>query len=179
LIELTYGDLVREWLRLGRIYANKKSPHMITHQNTDVVLTRPVCKGETGEVLKITCPDNKAITICGRNHYTIDYPPHFFSLGCRSNDDQNLSPDTIFTITKYGGSGVIPLFCKNGDCPILYSELSQTVGERFKRKEERHYFPMGIILYSGETLVFRVSEPDIDIVKTELLMQADIWERGV
>lgn len=178
IVMLKYSDFVKKMLYQKWVFVDKQSPHTITHNDTDLVSTYIVNKGMDKSILKITCPDNKNMTICGRNHCDVNYPPHFFSLRCQSGDGENLAPDTTFDITKYGGSGVVPILGKKGDRPILYRELSQTVGERFKSKEERHYFPMGIILYSNESLVFRVHKPDIDIIKIELFMQADIWEKG-
>lgn len=173
----SYSDFVREMYNGKWVFADNQSPHVITHANNNIISTYPVNKGEIGTVMKITCPDNTNISICGRNHSDIRYPPYYFSLLCRDSSGRNLAPDTKFKITKYGTSGTMDLFCKNGNCSILYGVLSQTVGKRFKRKEERHNFPMGIILYPSETLVFRVYEPDINIAKTTLLMQADIWEK--
>lgn len=172
----TYGDYVKAMTDTGWGFADNESPHIITHSNTDMVSTHSTAMGNSRGILEITCPDDKEITICGRSHADINHPPHFFSLRCRSSSGENLALDTEFTIIKNSIKGAVPLFCQIGDSPVLYSELSQTVGERFKEKGGRHRFPKGIILYPTETLIFRVINPNIDIVKTELSMQADIWE---
>ncbi len=181
---LMYKDFVDEMFKQGWVYVDGVSPHTLTHHDTGIVSTFHVKKGMIGTVLEIKCPMHRNLSVCGLNHSGIDikefvkFPmlystPYFFSIRCKGNDGQELSPYTGIKIIQYDSDN-LPKWSRTE----FYGDLSQSIGERFKRKHERYYFPQGIILYSGEKLGFKVHELDIEVVKTELLMKADIWVKG-
>ncbi|MDD3813287.1 MAG: hypothetical protein PHZ02_01465 [Desulfocapsaceae bacterium] len=171
IIRATY-DFVKEMLRHGWIFADNISPHIITHDSS-IIFRHIVTKQDIGNVLEITCPENKYISICGRNHFVRNYPPHIFSLRCSNKSDRDISPGTEIIIRKrkewiLNGT---ELFYENA------GNLSPIIGERVKLWNEEFPFPAGISISSGEILCFRVVNPNIDINKVELFMQADIWEK--
>lgn len=157
------------------------SPQTITHRDGRVT-TYSLEKGCTGKILDIKCPAAPAkhlLLICGVNHsgikpsdiaraphlYTI---PHQFSILCYDKDNRQLPPETEIIIEKIKPSGdIVPIDI------VLYGDLALKSGERFKRKEERYYFPQGIMLHGGEYLRLTATASDIIIKRTVLFMKCD------
>lgn len=181
IVKLMYNDFVSDMLNGDWVLSEKARPCTLTHQNTGIVSTFPVKKGTVGTALEIKCPKHQVLTVCGLGHSGIDPKdfvknpmlysiPHFFSIRCKNNEGQELSLYTRLKIIKRDQEN-LPVWSRTE----FYGDLSQTIGERFKQKHERYYFPDGIILHGDENLVLQVSEPEIDIEKIELVMKADLF----
>lgn len=157
--------------------------HPITIFDSEIVFPYPVKANSYNTLLEITCPPERIITICGFDDCGIDPDdfynspnfyqiPHFFTLRCMDNNNVDISPTTIISILKASRNEEPEKYYQE-----FYGDLSSIVDGRLKKKEERYYFAETIILQSGEKLIFRVHNPNIDISKIDLLMMSDLFEK--
>ena len=165
-------------------YAEPKTLTHLVHHGFNVE-TYKVEKGNTGRILGIECPERHIITICGVEQSCV-YPgdfakaphlytiPHEFSILCFDADNNELPFDAIIRPKKIEPSvSVVPFE------PVLYGDLSLKIGERFKRKEERYYFPKGIILYGGEWLFLNVVKSGVTVDRVEFFMRCDFFTKVI
>ncbi len=158
--------------------------HSISNFDTEMVVAKSVRMNTSGNVLEITCPPERIITICGSKESDIDLEdfyrspnlhdtPHFFTVQCADNDNVNISPNTILSIWKVTKDGMFEKYCQEfyGDLSPLYEN------GMLKSKEKRHYFPTTIILQSDEMLTVEVHNPQRDVSKTSILAMADIFAK--
>jgi hypothetical protein len=155
-------------------------PMTLTHYSESYVETYKVKKDTGGYILKIRCPPCKnMISICGVDNSGVDpidfaktpylYTiPHEFSVSCYDKDNNELPFDTLLSFVYDRPSDVVwPLDT------VLYRDVSLKIGERYKRKDERYYFPRGRILFGGDLLYLQVIKSSIDIDRVELFMKCD------
>ena len=178
----SYEEFLHEMRRKWSV-----EPKLLTHLNNQGfnIMTYKVEKGYTGRILGIECPPNHIIAICGINYSYVDPKdftknphlytiPHEFSILCYDKDNNELPFDAIIRPEKVVPSvSVVPLE------RILYRDLSLKIGERFKRKEEKYFFPMGIILYGGQWLFLTVIESSMNIDKVEFFMKCDFFTKVI
>ena len=169
----------KEWHYVGDV---QKSLNNLS----SIVSTYYVGKNMYGTFLEVACPSPLyMITICGFNdaginpiefysHSNLYKIPHFFSITCTDNSGKELSPDVPIDVAKAKLNGESKKLRSE-----LYGDLSQHVDGRFRRKEERYYFDESIKLEDHERLSFRVNSPDIDITKTRLSMNADLFVKKI
>ncbi len=181
-----YDDIVGdiEYLGWSRIYSN---PYPITINNIDIVSPKLVSADSSGVILELICPPGRIIAICGVEESNIDTEnfyntpnlysvPHFFTLRCTDSNGIELSPTAIISMSKVARDDI-----KNNWPDIYYQEfygdLSPIIDGKLKKKEERYYFAKTIILQSGEKLIFRVHNTNIDISNIDLLMLSDLFKK--
>jgi len=165
-------------------YAAPTTLTHLTHHGLNV-MTYKVEKGDTGRILAIECPLRHIITICGVEQSYVDprefakaphlyTRPHEFSILCFDTGNNELPFDAIIRPEKVVPSvSVVPLE------PVLYGDLSLKTGGRFKRKEERYYFPQGIMLYGGEWLVLNVVKSGMNVDRVEFFMRCDFFTKVI
>ena len=176
----SYEEYLTEMKKDGWLVNPMAITHRIHHGLN--VGTYKVEKGYNGRILSIECPNRHMPLICGVEHsqinpkdfakaphlYTI---PHEFSILCYDKDNNELPPETIIIPEKVIPSlSIVPLE------PVLYGDLSLKIGERFKQKQERYYFPKGIILYGGEWLFLNVVKSGLNIDRVEFFMRCDFLQ---
>lgn len=180
-----YDDIVETiedngWKRISSVAS------AITTLDKQIVFQKPIRASDYDTILEIICPTERIISICGIDECGIDSDdfsnspnffqiPHFFTLRCMDNNNVDLSPTTIISILKVIRGEEPEKYYEE-----FYGDLSPIVNGngRLKRKEERYYFAETIVLQSGEKLIFRANNPNIDISKIDLLMMSDCFEKS-
>ena len=173
-----YEDIVDSIEYNGWTLVSPVGLYSITHFNKDMVSIKPVKKGNHDTVLEITCPKDELMTICGFCQNDIDRDdnlytrPHFFTLMLMDENDNEISPRTIISISKLNRNDEIEKFYQE-----FYGDLSPLIDGRLKRKHERYYFAETVVLQRGEKLIFQAYNPDKDISKIDLLMMSDLFRK--
>ena len=152
----------------------KKARGMICDKDNAYVQTFTVKSGTAGKVIELRCPESNAIFIFGKNQNVLlleNEPkefdindPYFFSVGCFNKSNRELDPATrtnFKKVSKYGGI--------SRKCRATYGDLSPANAIKYS-------FPVGLYLSGDEVLELEVLNPDIDIERIELSMEADIFE---
>jgi len=120
------------------------------------IQTFSIKSGMAGKIIELRCPESQAISIFGK-YQTV-------SLRCFDNSNRELDPATranFKKVDKYGGI--------SRNCRATYGDLSPA-------KAIKYSFPEGLFLMGEEVLELEVLNPDIDIDRIELSMEADIFE---
>jgi hypothetical protein len=168
----TYDNFVEEMYRDNWNLLDKKSPHIITGKDTDIVFKYTLRSGESGKFLEIINPTGDPKTIIAINGL-IQRPSfnHHISIRCRDDSNYQLQNKTRIYMVLYENTGY-PLT----NVYTFYDEVSLTRGSLFKQKAERFYLKyQGLLLYPGRRLAFYVDEPDIDISIIDLRLECDIF----
>lgn len=134
----------------------KKASGMICDMDTAYVQTFTVKSGTAGKIIELRCPESQAISVFGK-YQTV-------SLRCLNKSNKELDPATrtnFKKVSKYGGI--------SRKCRATYGDLSPA-------KVLKYSFPKGLYLSGNEILELEVLNPDIDIERIELSMEADIFE---
>lgn len=134
----------------------------ICDTDDDYVRTFKVKSQTSGKVFELCCPPLNAISIPGKNQAVLPCP-YVFSLRCFDNQDREPGPATRMNfkkVLKHGGISRAWRACY-GDLLKAYS------------------FPEGLYLSEGEVLELEVLNPDINIDRIELAVEADIFETRV
>lgn len=134
----------------------KKAPGVICDMDTEYVQTFNIKSGMAGKIIELRCPESQAISIFGK-YQTV-------SLRCFDNSNRELDPATranFKKVDKYGGI--------SRNCRATYGDLSPA-------KAIKYSFPEGLYLRGEEFLELEILNPDIDIDRIELSMEADIFE---
>ena len=152
----------------------KKVRGMICDKDDAYIQTFTVKSGTSGKVIELRCPESNAMSIFGKNQTVLlleNEPkefdindPYFFSVGCFDEHNRELDPATRMNfkkVSKYGGMSRI--------CRASYGDL-------LPAKAVSYSFPDGLYLSGGEVIELEVLNPDIDIERIELSMEADIFE---
>ena len=179
-----YRNFVEQIMDKEWHYVGDMQTYSLNSLSSYIVSTYYVEKNMYGTFLEITCPSPLyKITICGfddagidpiefYSHSNLYKIPHFFSITCTDNSGKELSPDVTIDITQTKQNGESKKLCSEP-----YGDLSQHIDGRFRRKEERYFFYASVKLEDHEKLSFRVNYPDIDIMKTQLSMKADLFAK--
>ncbi len=134
----------------------KKAPGVICDMDTEYVQTFNIKSGMAGKIIELRCPESQAISVFGK-YQTV-------SLRCFDNSIREMDPATRVNfkkVSKYGGL--------SRKCRATYGDLSPA-------KEKKYSFPEGLYLRGEEVLELEVLNPDIDIERIELSIEADIFE---
>ena len=129
------------------------------------VSTFNVKRFTSGKVIELRCPSLNAMSISGKNQAAGNDPndincPYLFSLRCFDKQDRELDYATRMNfkkVSKHGGHSRAWRACY-GDLLKAYS------------------FPEGLYLSENEVLRLEVLNPDINIDRIELSMEADVFE---
>lgn len=152
--------------------------------NTRIVFPKPIKANFYGIILEIICPQDRIISICGTNDCNIDTEdfhnvsnfyqvPHFLTLRSMNSENVDIFPTTIISIMKNNINEETEIYYE-----AFYGDLSPITDDgKLKKKHERYYFADTIILQSGERLIFRANNPNIDISKIDVLMMSDLFEK--
>lgn len=150
----------------------KKARGMICDTDTAYVRTFKVKSNTAGKIIEFCCPSSNAISIFGKNQIDLlsgNEPkefdikcPYLFSLGCFDKDNRELDPATRMNFKKVSKHGGISRAWR-----AFYGDLLKAV---------RYSFPEGLYLSEEEVLELEVLNPDINIDRIELSMEADIFE---
>lgn len=178
----TYDDVLDNieyngWNRISSV------TYPITTFDTQIVSSKQVKANCCDTVLEVICPQERIIAICGFDECGIDPDdfcatpnfydvPHFFTLRCTDNNGVDIYPTTIISISKVLKDEE-PEKCYQE----FYGDLSPVIDGKLKQKENRYYFSETIVLQSGEKLIFKVNNPNIDISKVDLLMMSDLFQK--
>ena len=178
-----YQNFVKQITSEEWHYAGDMQTHSLGNNMVSIYC---VGKNMYGTFLDIMCPSPLyMVTICGFDDAGIDpiefysHPnlykiPHFFSITCSDDSGKELSPNITIDIAKMRQNGESKKLCSEP-----YGDLSQRTDGRFRRKEERYYFYASVKLEDHERLSFRANCPDIDIIKTNLSMKADLFYKEI
>lgn len=152
----------------------KKARDMICDNDNTYIQTFTVKSGTSGKVIELRCPESNSISIFGKNQTVLlleNEPkefdindPYFFSVGCFDKHNRELDPATRMNFKKVSKHGGISRICR------------ASYGDLLPMKAVRYSFPDGLYLSGGEFLELEVLNPDIDIERIELSMEADIFE---
>lgn len=152
----------------------KKARGMICDRDNAYVQTFKIKSGTAGKVIELRCPESNAIFIFGKNQTVLlleNEPkefdindPYFFSLRCFDKSKSELDPATRMNFKKVSKYGAISRAWR-----AFYGDL-------LPMKAVRYSFPEGLYLSGDEVLELEVLNPDIDIERIELSMEADIFE---
>ena len=151
--------------------------------NKEIVYPNSIKANNYGTVLEIICPLNRIITMCGVSECNVDIDdfrnssnffqvPHFITLRCTNSENIDIFPTTIISILKINVNEEPEKYYET-----FYGDLSPISDGKLKKKHERYYLAETIILQSGEKLIFRANNPNVDISKIDLLMKSDIFEK--
>jgi len=177
--ELNKGILQRitDELQVAHFEKNKYES-FLTEMNGNSHIKKAICdtddayvrtfkvKSQTsGKVLELRCPYLNAISIFGKNQAAGNEPndincPYFFSIRCFDKQDRELDRVTRMNfkkVSKHGGH--------SRGWRALYGDLLKA-----------YSFPEGLYLSENEVLELEVLNPDINIERIELSMEADIFE---
>ena len=157
--EAALFEMNRHELFLKEMNSNsfiKKAPGMICDMDTEYVQTFKTKSGTAGKIIELRCPESQAISIFGK-YQTV-------SLRCFDNSNRELDPATRANFKKADKYGGI-----SRNCRATYGDLSPS-------KEIKYSFPEGLYLSGEEVLELEVLNPDIDIDRIELSLEADIFE---
>lgn len=132
----------------------KKPQDMICDMDAAYVWTFKVKSGTAGKIIELRCPPSQAISVFGK----------FQTISLRCFDELDREPDPATRInfkkvSKYGGI--------SRKCRATYGDLSPA---------KKYSFPDGVYLSGKEVLELEVLNPDIDIERVELSLEADIFE---
>ena len=152
----------------------KKVRGIICDKDNAYVQTFTVKSGTAGKVIELRCPESNAIFIFGKNQTVLlleNEPkefdindPYFFSLRCFDQSKRELDPATRMNFKKVSKYGAISRTWR------------ASYGDFLPAKAVRYSFPKGLYLSGDEILELEVLNPDIDIERIELSMEADIFE---
>jgi len=129
----------------------KKAPGVICDMDSTYVQTFKVKSGTSGKIIELRCPPSQAISVFGK----------YQTVSLRCFDSSNREPDpatraNFRQVSRYGGI--------SRKCRATYGDLSQ------------YSFAEGMYLSGEEVLELEILNPDIDIERIELSLEADIFE---
>lgn len=152
----------------------KKARRIICDKDDTFVQTFKIKSGTGGKVIELRCPESNAISIFGKNQTVLlleNEPkefdirePYTFSVRCFDKNKRELNPATRMNfkkVSKYGGI--------SRTWRVFYCDL-------LPMKAVRYSFPQGLYLSGDEVLELEALNPDMDIERIELSMEADIFE---
>ena len=171
---MTYDSFVEAMLADNWQYLDNKTPHILTEKDIKFISIYPIRAGGYGKFIGLKSPAKlrTCIAINGMNQHPFLH--HRISIRCRDDTGFELPGRTQISLMKFDYIDE-PVF----NTWLTYSELSQTIGSRFKHEGLRYCLKeRGILLYLGERLEFFVYESDIDIVKTEVRLMCDIFVKA-
>ncbi len=148
--ENRYETFLRGMKRHWRL---EKAREVIRETDADYISTFTVGKGALGKVMELFCPESKAVSLCGKSQAH----PYFFTMRCFDESGREQSPSTKMNFKAGIENGGSPLW------KVSYGSL------------KRYYFPDGIFLSNGTKLELEVINPDTDIDKVEVAMEADVF----
>ena len=157
--EATLFEMNRHELFLKDMNRNsyiKKAPGIICDMDSAYVRAFRVKSGTAGKIIELRCPESQAISVFGK----------YQTVSLRCFDESNREPDpatrTNFKkVSRYGGI--------SRKCRATYGDLSPA-------KAIKYSFSEGLYLMGEEVLELEVLNPDIDIDRIELSLEADIFE---
>lgn len=166
-----YASFLKEMNKCSLL---KKARGMICDRDNAYVQTFKTKSGTAGKVIELRCPESNAIFIFGKNQTVLlleNEPkefdindPYFFSLRCFDQSKRELDPATRMNFKKVSKYGAISRTWR------------ASYGDLLPAKAVRYSFPKGLYLSGDEVLELEVLNPDIDIERIELSMEADIFE---
>lgn len=195
---ITYKDFVNRMIEKGYIYKNGK-PVTIDESN-NMIKTFPVKKGKIGKILELQVPYNSIVSLCGTEHNGGCYNSYICNIKCTDNNGkqpfQKLHHSTELTIKKHVVAEIIITKILKQDRPLdnkKVNEWIETVSPILKLiKSENHrehimwigaypkfdseFVKTSFTLYGDQKMTFYINNPDIDITKVELKLDADIFE---
>lgn len=134
----------------------KKPQGMICDMDSAYIQTFKVKSGTAGKIIELRCPPSQAISVFGK----------YQTVSLRCFDDSNREPEPVTRtnfrkVSRYGGI--------SRKCRATYSDLSPV-------KAIKYSFAESLYLSGEEVLELEILNPDIDIERIELSMEADIFE---
>lgn len=134
--------------------SKKMRAGMISH-NCAYVHTFNIKRGTSGTIFEVRCPELQEISVFGESPA--------ISLRCFDKDNREPDPATRMNFKIVSARGSVSRKCR-----ATYANLSA--------KAIKYSFPDGLYLSSNEALVLEVLNPDIDLERIELSMDADIFD---
>lgn len=151
----------------------EKARGIIRETDIDYIRTFPLRRRSAGKVMEMRCPQSKAVSIFGKNqteckaeNKTKEFnikDPYAFTMRCFDNHDEELDQAARINIKKVSTDGGISSAWR-----LCYGNLAP--------KKPGYQFPEGAYLFSNEILVIEIINPDIDIERTEILIEADVFQ---
>ncbi len=133
---------------------------IITEKNSEFISTFPVSKSSSGIIAELHGKNNKIILIIGKNQSN---NPGSIHLKCYDDSGKEPMPDTKINI-KIHARGYI-----NAVNVIQYGLLSESDILTYTP-------PECIYIKPGESLIFEIIDPNIDIHKVKLCIVANIFK---
>lgn len=165
----SYGAFLQDMKRNWHL---EKAREPIRETDTDFIRTFPLRRGLAGKVMELRCPTSKAVSIFGKNQTEIGSEetqelnikdPYSFTLRCFDGYEWELNRAARINIKKesmYGG---------------ISSAWRLSYGDLLSAKPG-FQFTEGVCLFGNEVLSVEVIDPDIDIEKIEVSMEADVFQ---
>lgn len=146
-------SLFLEAMKRSHVHEGRKEIH---ETDTEFISTFQVKKGSSGKVMELHCPKKKAVSICGQSHAD-HQEPHLLVLRCFNESNSEPKVSTWVNIKTIIAGGENPLW------KAPYGSLNE------------YHFKEGIFLGNGDRLIAEIIDPDIDIERVEVSMEADIF----
>lgn len=163
-----YGEYVDYLCELGW----HRDLIVLDELNTNITSVNSIQKGNTGCIVDIICPNNRKMTIMGRQQTprSSNFIDLAYSLGLYITDEngEEIPDDTKVRITKERSSECVVQLSR-----VFYSDV------KMKNRETTYTFVQGVELNGDDRLrVFLVnSERNIPSENIKFKMEIDIWAR--
>ena len=168
---LAYDEFVEAMLDTNWRFMDGRTPAVLTEKDTKFISIHPMQAGGFGRFLELRSPAKPMTRIAINSMNQRPSSQHRISIRCRDDTGFELPGRTQISLMKLDSKDK-PVF----NTWLTYNEISITAGSRFKREGVRYGLKeAGILLATGEKLLFYVYDSDIDIVKTEIRLMCDIF----
>lgn len=195
----TYREFIDRMIEKGYVLTNDE-PTIIDASNS-TIKEFYLKKGTIGKILEIRCPDENIIALCGTEHIGGCNNHYICDIRCIDNDNLQPFQDMHRTIPMNNNQHVVaeivitkilqqdpPLYNKKvKDWSEKINSILKLIGSENHRehvmwvgaypKFNSEFIKGSFTLYGGQKMIFYAVNPDVDIIKTNLKMKADIFQK--
>lgn len=194
----TYREFIDRMIEKG--YALNDGPTIIDTSN-GMIKTFNLKKGAIGKILEIQCPDDNIIALCGTEHIGGCSNSYVCDIRCTNNDNlqpfQDMHHATPMKNKQHVVAEIVITKILQQDPPLdnkkvkewleKISSILKLIGSENHRehimwvgaypKFNSEFIKASFTLYGGQKMIFYAINPDVDIVKTDLKLRADIFQK--
>ncbi len=195
---ISYKDYIRLMEKRG--YAHNGCPTIIDESNPNIKTFSVQCLS-IGKVLKLNCPDNMIMSICGDSHNGGCPYPYSINIQCLNDEDkepfQDLHYSTKLTDNRHVAAELIITKILNKDprdidpnykeWQVYGNPMLKLIGSTHPYEHvmwagvykifSKEFLKQSFNLNPNEKMIFYVINPDVDIVKVKFNLKADILEK--
>lgn len=196
---ISYKEFIDKMIEKG--YQLKKESPVIIDNNSNIVSTYSVKKGQIGKIVDIYCPENQIISLCGTDHIGGCDKEYSCRIKCYNRDDdevfQNIHNSTALNQSEHVVAEVIVTKILQKEPPKdnqKVKDWSEKIGPILKLINSgnslehimltcaypiigKEFTRSSFTLYGGQKMTFYINNPDIDIERVEFEIKADIFEK--